>query len=266
MVRLVKYALVGLIFIVPFIGNSQSYATAAAPVDCDGITHDLFAELDAGKVIVIGWTMPCATCAGPLLQVHNSVLNFAVTNPGEVEYWMTDDFANTSCATIEAWSNSNGISNAFFFSSSELSMYDYGSAGMPKVVVVGCTDHRVYYNVNDSPTGIGARNAIDNALTDIAAGCLTSVDNLESAFTEMKCFPNPASTEVKLSFTAEPNQQLKVEVINLAGAILYDAMISNLNESNVEINIDVQSFNDGMYFLKISNAEVSEVIKVQIQK
>ena len=266
MKRTLQQILIIAIVAIPFQAFNQTYATAANPIDCNGATHDLFAELDAGKIIVIGWTMPCATCAGPLLQVHNEVLNYAISDPGIVEYWLTDDFANTSCSSIEGWCAGNGITNAIFFSSSELNMYDYGSAGMPKVVVVGCTDHRVYYNENDTPTGQGARNGIENALDDLANSCLQSTGEITSTFTELKCFPNPASSEVSLTFNTDPNQELLIEVVDLAGVVVYQESVTNENSSSVEMSIYVQAWNDGMYFVKVSNSEECAVVKIQIQK
>lgn len=37
---------------------SQTTATNFTVDDCNGVTHDLFTELDEGKVVIIAWVMP----------------------------------------------------------------------------------------------------------------------------------------------------------------------------------------------------------------
>ena len=38
-------------------GFSQNNATDFTALDCDGVSHHLFSELDSGKVIVIAWVI-----------------------------------------------------------------------------------------------------------------------------------------------------------------------------------------------------------------
>lgn len=247
-----------------FAGHTQTHATAASPVDCNGTTHDLFAELDAGKIIVVGWTMPCATCAAPLLQVHNSVLNFVVSNPGVVEYWVNDDYANTSCSSVEGWCNANGITNAIFFSTSELPMSHYGTDGMPKVVVLGCTDHKVYYNVNNSPTGMGVTDAINQALSDLAASCVTGEEELETSTFDLTCYPNPASSELTVSFNAVDGEQTSLEVLDVNGSVLKQMVLEQANETMTSVQLDVNELMNGFYFLKMTRGESTELVKFQI--
>ena len=247
-------------------GNSiaQTNATAASPVDCNGITHDLFADMDAGKIIVIGWTMPCATCASPLLDVHNAVLNFAISNPGVVEYWLTDDFGNTNCSSISGWAATSGISNAIYFSTSELSMFDYGTTGMPKVVVVGCADHKVYYNRNDSPTGSGVTDAVNQALSDIAASCLLGNDELNQTKFDLACYPNPANSEIAVSFSIPTAEKISLEIMDLNGAVLKQVNVEKSNALVGSVQVDIKDLKGGVYLLKIMSNDEAEVIKFQV--
>jgi hypothetical protein len=242
----------------------QTNATDASPVDCNGVTHNLFTDLDAGKIIVIGWTMPCATCAAPLLEVHNAVLNYLPTNPGVVEYWLTDDFANTNCSSIQGWAATNGINNAIFFSSAELDMFDYGTTGMPKVVVVGCSDHKVYYNRNDNPTGAGVTGGVDQALLDIASACALGQKDLENAKFGLECFPNPASSKLNVTFTHESSDNLMIEVYNISVALFKTMALEKSNSKKQEIQVNVEELIPGLYFLKLVDETSSEVVKIQI--
>ena len=49
---------------------AQSVATNFTVEDCDGEMYDLFQELDAGKVVVITWIMPCAPCISPTVNTY----------------------------------------------------------------------------------------------------------------------------------------------------------------------------------------------------
>ena len=243
---------------------AQTNATDASPVDCSGTTHNLFSELDAGKIIVIGWAMPCASCAGPLLNVHNWILNYEISNPGIVEYWLADDFANTNCASFTGWCSTNGLTNATYFSSAELSMVDYGSPGMPKVVVLGCIDHRVYYNVINSPTGAGVAGAIDQALVDMAASCQLGTGELVASKFSLNCFPNPANESITVSFKMSEIENASLELLDLNGDVLKHVPIEKSNAGLEKLMIDVHEYYSGFYFLQLNNAGETETIKIQV--
>ena len=243
----------------------QTNATDATVIDSEGTSHNLFTELDAGKIIVIGWTMPCLGCAAPLLAAHNAVLPFVISNPGEVEYWITDDYADITALDIEAWATNNGMTNDTYFSSTELDMGDYGQDGMPKVIVVGCTDHKVYYNKNNSPTESGVTAAINAALADIANSCPSvGLDEIEVSNFKLSCYPNPASSELNVSFTVEPTQNITLEIYGINGALLKNITLDKSNATTQEVQIDVNDLTDGIYVLKIIDGKNTEVEKFQI--
>lgn len=161
--------LISLCILCAAITYSQTIATDFTADDCNGISHSLFTELDEGKVIVIAWVMPCFSCIGPALAAYTAVESFGSTHPGQVKFYLADDYANTSCASITSWASTNsmGESNAIF-SKSDISMSDYGAAGMPKIVVVGCSGHKVYFNMNYSTAGI------ENSISDALLECSTN--------------------------------------------------------------------------------------------
>jgi len=243
---------------------AQTTATDFTVNDCNGVSHNLFSELDAGKVIVIGWTMPCSTCATPLLEVHNAVLGFMGSHPGVVEFWMTDDYANSTCSNISGWGSTYGITNATYFSSSEIAMSDYGSDGMPKVVIVACQDHKIYYNVNDFPNGAGATAAINSALADLASGCLVGTNTLEKPSYELTCYPNPASQQLTVEFNIPALAEVTIELITLRGQVVMSVPVEKINQGIQTQSLNIEAVPDGLYFLKIGDSKTLEVVKVQI--
>ena len=92
-------------------------ATDFTTDDCNGITHNLFDSLDAGNVIVISWVMPCGPCATYTIPAYAAVQSFASSHPGQVDFYLVDDYANTPCPTLVNWGNSNNMPLNTAFSS-----------------------------------------------------------------------------------------------------------------------------------------------------
>lgn len=243
----------------------QSTATDVTVTDCAGNSHNLFNELDAGKIIVVGWAMPCATCAAPLLSVHNIVLSFQLSNPGMIEYWLNDDFANTSCQSLIGWANSSGITSAIYFSAGQLSMLDYGSAGMPKVVILGCTDHKVYYNVNNNPGGNGFSNALQAAVADVNAGCQQSGLNEANEIFPVNCVFNPEMDRVELKFGAVPTGNCQVNIYTLEGQLVYSGEHPPSGKDAM-IEIPTSFWKNGLYLLRLETSEFESTYKINIAR
>src|SRR5688572_1006830 len=98
-----------LLIAISWLPVSAQVATNFTCNDCSGNLHNLFSELDAGKVIVLDWVMPCGGCTAPSQTAHNIVQGFQSTNPNQVLFYMVDDYANTSCSSLNGWANSIGI-------------------------------------------------------------------------------------------------------------------------------------------------------------
>ena len=137
-----KYILKSLLVL--FVANisfAQTTATDFITNDCNGITHNLFDSLDAGNVIVICWVMPCTPCATYAGYASDAVQSFATSHPGRVKYYLADDYANNTCSYLSGWASNYNIATDAFFSTTDLDMLDYGTVGMPKVVVLGKNTH-----------------------------------------------------------------------------------------------------------------------------
>ena len=125
--------------------------------DCSNVPHELFAELDAGKVIVL--------------------------------------VANTSCTSLNSWKNSTGLTNAVTFSDAAINMGDYGSAGMPKIVVLGGGGHTVFYNVNNTVNITDLQDGIDAALL------ATGIQEQSELASSLNVYPDPIVDNAQIKFT-----------------------------------------------------------------
>ena len=229
---------------------AQTTATNFTTDDCNGISHSLFDELDNGNVIVIAWVMPCNPCATYTLPAYSAVQSFSTSNPGKVHFYLVDDFANTNCATLTSWGNSNNMPLNTTFSSSDISMSDYGTNGMPKVVVLGGgTDHTVFLNKNDNKINFtGVQGAINDALN-----APLGTEQAESYHFQLLTFPNPVNNILNVSYAKGKSETITFSVIDVLGKIV-------IQEKELTTAIDVSSLNNGNYFLKVSSETSSESI------
>ena len=242
-----------LLFVLNYSVYSQNNATDFTTEDCNGVMHNLFDSLDAGNIIVISWVMPCGPCATYTLPAYNAVQSFSLTHPGIVDFYLVDDYANTPCASITNWASNYNMPTHTAFSSTVINMLDYGSLGMPKVVVLGGSSHTVFYNENDDKINYAAvEMAINNALNPAVISNTT--------MSEISIFPNPVSKTLNLD-----NGFLKkydgFEIINIYGKTLEFYSFENTLNDLSNLKIDVSNLVNGTYFLNLINKQNKTVIK-----
>ena len=221
--------------------NAQTAVDFQVP-DCSGNTYHFYSELDAGKVVVIGWTMPCGSCVLPLKTTYNVVQSYETTFPGKVQMLLADDYANTNCSSINLWANSNGLSNTIRFSSAAIKMADYGSNGMPKVVVVAGDNRRVYYNANDAVDYVALKEAIDQAISVI-----TSQKENSLAPLDMLVVPNPARQETTVRLNLQKDAVVSLQVVDQEGKLVIKQKQYNIKAGFQEIKIDLRDLQAGVY-------------------
>ena len=228
--------------------------------DCNGMNHDLFSELDAGKVIVLCWVMPCGSCVGPSLTTYNVVQSFQSANPDKVFMYLVDDYANTNCGSLGSWANNQGMTNLTLFSNNAIKMSDYGSSGMPKVVVVGDVNHAVFYNANNSVNATALQGAINTAIMSTTTG----VDEGIAVFSSVGFFPNPSNTASSLVFSLEQSTDVKIEIHNQTGQKISEDFYTLLPVGVNKIEVTTAGMSNGIYYVKLSSGVLSQTIKIAI--
>lgn len=259
-----KSLLVFALILLSIFSTAQTTATNFNCNDCLGNNHDLFNELNSGKVVVICWVMPCINCASKALAAYNVCQSYTVSNPGQVVYYIADDFANTNCTNLKAWADTSVAVGCTLFSNSLVSMSAYGIAGMPKTVVLsGATTHSVYFNQNGAAAGVSAniKSAVDQALADILAG----VKENNAINFELNSYPNPASKNINVAYTLTNTNPIKFEILSVTGQRIKEINInSNLSVGKNESKIDIETLANGIYYLKISSDGKSQTRKISI--
>lgn len=216
--------------------------------DCAGNNHDLFTELDAGKVIVICWVMPCATCINPASTDANTVLGYSSSYPGKVKFYLVDDYANTTCSTLNTWAATNGITTDAIFSNASINMVDYGIAAMPKTVVLGGSGHTVFYNQGGTVLASDLQAAINNAIA-------TAVNGLPANVSAIAIQPNPVSSGAILSYTLTGNSAIGISVFDMVGQeVMRIPSAGSRCAGRHEMAVDFSSFENGIYFIRVNGS------------
>ena len=254
-------SLLSLIFFLNgIISFGQSTATDFTLTDCSGNSHTLFTELDAGKVIVISFVMPCTSCIGPSVSAYNSVLNYSTSNPGRVLFYLSDDLGTTACSTLSTWASQNGMDSATVISNTALQMNQYNGngLGMPKIVVLGGSSHLVYFNDNNGTNTHDIDAAIIEALGP------SSIDESSRAFVNLKIFPSPVNDNATITYGLDQSQEANIEIINVLGENVKTLVHEKQTKGNHNLQIDFETFANGFYFIKLSTAVAFEIIKFSV--
>ncbi len=236
---------------------AQTTATDFTTNDCNGVSHNLFSEIDAGNVIVIAFIMPCPPCAVRSLPAYYAAQSFANTHPGRVHFYIADDYGDGSCAGLSSYDDDMPIST--LFCSPSVSMSDYSSlaTGMPKVVVLGGSNRAVYLNQDDDKIEFtSVQLAIEDALSDPSA-----IQQSVSTKFNLSTYPNPVNSILNVSYSINQSDVINFTIVDVLGKVVLSSE-ENLSYSikNSIKSIDVSTLNDGSYFLEISSGNIVENI------
>jgi hypothetical protein len=235
---------------------AQNTATDFTTNDCNGDPHTLFDELDNDQVIVIAWVMPCAPCATYAGYASDAVQSFATSHPGKVKYYLADDFGNSPCSYLTGWVANYNITADAIFSDALLDMHDYGTIGMPKVVVLGQNTHTIYYNKNDNQTTqIGVENAITLALTP-----LVGIDEQAENDMNLTAYPNPTNGIINVEYSSKI--PVHFNVINMLGENVFSQKTNNTKKTT----IDLSNLKKGLYFLQMTTESKTTSLKFTLNK
>jgi hypothetical protein len=240
---------------------SQTTATNFNVTDCAGTNHDLFAELDAGKVVVISFVMPCGSCIGPSLSANSKVKSYATSDPDRVKFYVADDLANTSCSSLTSWVSTNGMTGVPVFSSKVVKMSDYGTAGMPKIVVIAGKDHTILFNQDNTISTTDLTDAINKGLSLVPNGI---ADNSVADF-KLELFPNPLKADkITLNYILEENSDIIVDIYNVLGSKEQTVIFEKQTPGKHDAVLNFEGLSNGVYLVKFNAENSSKTLKLII--
>jgi hypothetical protein len=245
-----------------FVGVTVFAQTAPdfTATDCNGNSHNLYTELNAGKVIVLVWVMPCGACTGPALTAYNVVQSYGSSN---VVYYLIDDAGNTACTSLSSWATGSGIgTNRTTFSTTSIVESNYGGVGMPHVAVVGNSNHNTFFNGLNAAAGdaTGIQNAINTALST------SGIATISSHPYQLTVFPSPASQKIKVSYAMKESAQVTLQIFNSVGQSVIKNELGKQSAGDYSSDIDLNKSAAGIYYMRLSAGTNSETVKFTISK
>ena len=244
-----------------FTVNSQTTAINYDFIDCAGNPQSIFADLDAGKALIIEYFMtscsPCIT-AGATLEVMKADL--IAEFPGMIKSYAFGFSDTYTCAAINSWVTTNGITS-IPADSGGLQVAYYGGMGMPTIVILGGgTSHSVlgtpYLSYTTSDTATMATD-IRNFLNG------TGVTE-NSIISKLKLFPNPANDAVKISFELKENADIKIELFDVSGRRVAQIAERKNQVGELTETINTSLYANGSYVIKVSTNEIVAQQKLNI--
>jgi hypothetical protein len=228
-----------------------SYAQTAinwTAQDCNSTSHTLFTDLDAGKVVVMVWVMPCGSCINGAKAAYNAAQGFATSHPGKVVYYLADDMGDATCADLNSWITSNSIGNTsnmtiFSNAGNVIKESDFGGSGMPHVAVIGGgAQHKIYFNKMNGAANDQA--GITSAITSAIAG-----SNVEQTANVVRfsISPNPSKESITVNSTTPIE---KILVVNTAGQVVTH---EDYNARDKTVGLTLKGLPSGIYTIRVTD-------------
>jgi hypothetical protein len=217
--------------------------------DCNGVPHDLFADLDAGKAVLLHFFMTCASCPPPAQKIQAMANNILATHPGMITAYALGYTNSYSCATVANWVSNNGLSLYAPYDSGAAQVANYGGFGMPTVVLLGgaAPSRRVMFSTlsfSTSDTTIMRDSIL--ALLNSATG----INDLPDAVSSFSVYPNPASNSISVNFSLTESSIILIDVIDITGKQI--AIISEEKQNGVvRKQFSTASLPNGNYLVRI---------------
>lgn len=233
--------------------------------DCAGNPHNLYNEMDAGKVIVVSFVMPCGTCIGPSNTAQSVAQSYATSHPGRVLFYIADDDGGTSCPTLTSWVSSfiSSTPNAVF-SNSTFKQTDYPGSpfAMPKVVVMAGASHQVIFHRDDTLTGAPLQNVINSALATTTVQQINNNDDLS-----LSVFPNPAKGNIAINYSLTAPSNVTIDIYNIIGAKVMSVSKASQHSGNNTEQVNFgNTLSNGIYFIRISAGGSTATLKFVVDK
>jgi hypothetical protein len=217
--------------------------------DCNGTSHDLYADLDAGKAVLLHFFMPsCGSCPPPAQKIQAMANHINALHPGMVTAYAMPFNNTTTCAYTSTWCSSNGLSLYMPYDSGAAQVAHYGGFGMPTVVLLGGSgaNKRVMFSTLSFST------SDTTAMRDSIMALLgtTGIADLPSVVNAFSVYPNPASDNVSINLDLKETSNLLIDVTDITGKQV--AIIMNEKQSGVVTKqFSTAALPNGNYFVRL---------------
>lgn len=198
------------------VARAQSNAMQFSGTDCNGNNVDLFADLDAGKAVVLHFYMPnCGSCPPPAQKIQAMADAINAEHPGMVKGYAFPYQNSTTCAYSSSWVSTNNLGGLYApMDSGATQVAYYGGFGMPTVVLLGGTDHRVMFVTQSFSTADTALMA--DSIMNLLEGP-SGVGDLMEGVGGYSLYPNPARDVMTMELALLTDARVRMELTDLTG-------------------------------------------------
>jgi hypothetical protein len=222
----------------------QSTAMDFTQDECQGNPHQLFTELDAGKVIILEYVMlNCAPCITGTKALENIIKPYENSHPGRVHIYSFGFLNSYTCEQIVAWKNDNEFQQPVFNNGEEQVAY-YGGMGMPTMVIVGTNEHKVFFKTIGYTPSVDdeIKAALDSALLYNPTGIYERISS-----DRFKIYPSVFSDVIHVQADSD---------LSGSEVVLHDAFGRQITHKTLPENgslvIPVSGLARGIYFLHLT--------------
>ena len=221
---------------------SQTTAMDFTVNDCNGNSHHLFSELDAGKVIILDFVMMnCSSCIDATNGLKSLTAPYATSHPGQVQIYTFGYTNSINCTQMQAWMSAFGFSHTCF-SGDDAQVTYYGGMGMPTIAVVGTNAHKVLF------TKLGYEPSDNAAITAaIETGLQANgIGDLSNAG-----FVSVFASQGKVMLQLNKVTSGLISISDLQGRKVFGQSFENQEK----VEIATESWIAGMYAITVTNKE-----------
>lgn len=220
-------------------------------VDCNGATVDMFADLDAGKAVILHFYMPsCGSCPPPAQKIQTMANNINAMYPGMVKGFAFPFQNSTTCSYSAGWVSSNNLGTLYQpMDSGATQVANYGGFGMPTVVLLGGSgdNKRVMFSTLSFSTS--DTTMMRDSILAMLNGS-TGINDLPGSVASFKVFPNPASDNVFINIDLKETTNMQIDVTDITGKQI--AVIMNeIQGGLVSRQYSLAMLPSGNYFIRL---------------
>lgn len=251
MIAKISSFVMAMLFIFAATGSkAQTIAMDFNTTDCNGNPANLYADLDAGKAVVLFYFMPsCGSCPPPAQKIQAMANNINAAYPGKVKAYAFPFNNTTACSYSQSWVSSNGLPLYTPMDSGATAVAHYGGFGMPTVVLVGGSNHRVMF----STLSFGTSDTTIMRDSILALIAPTGINDVPDNISSLNVYPNPATTQVTVSIDLKEQSDVTIDIIDITGKQI--AVISkdkNANGSSMSRTFNTAALANGIYTIRIN--------------
>ena len=178
----------------------------------------------------------------------SDAINVTINTPPTVTLNMPGTFA---CINWPAYALSGGSPNGGTYSGPGVSGGNFDPS------VAGQGTWTIQYDFTDVNGCQGS--ATQNITVDLCTGVNTSIEN-----NEMEVFPNPASDKLNILFNSDAGT-IGIQVLDMQGKVIYDVTEKNIHAGDNR-QLDLSSYSNGIYFVKMVSEKGITMKKVELKK